>query len=410
MLLPVIWFAWGLTCAPCFAEVRLGVTSQVEYNDNLFLEPSEGTSDFLFRVFPWVDLTERGRRHQVNLAYRPSYTWYDRNTEYNQAGHNADLGLSVNVTRHVDLFFDNHIERSEEGTSDRQSLQGASRLPVTNLSSTLAALWATGRDESFRVSCTGESLDYDSQSPSEDSREARGEVTWRTQVGDHRFLTLEADYVKGWYDVSSSYRQGSGTLGAEHGVTAKKRLFGRVAVSTYTSDGRTDYVTVNPYVGVAGEFPRGRYDLGAGVLIREEEDADTTCRLSVVGTAEIEKQWRRGDLSASLETGHEENYIDFDTPGFTTFVTGLVTGGYLPAKGWRVDGSCEVRGDDYLENRAGREDRQDVTVRLTGGAEYQLMKQATVRLDCHHRLRRSNLAEHEYDENSIVLTLNMYTR
>ena len=410
LLAAVLWTAGAWLGPVAWAEIQVGVTSQVEYNDNLFLEPSGGSSDVLFRLLPWMDVAHGGHRHSATLSYRPSYTWYRKNPELDQAGHEADLEVAADLSRRVDLLFNTRLERSEEGTSDQQPVEGTSRLPVTNLSSSLSVHRNTGRDEFFDVTCTGRSLDYDSRSVSEDSREVEGEFALRTMAGDHRAAILEGRYAKGWYDTSASYRQGWASLEVEQTVSAIKRLFGKVDVSTYTSDGRTDYLTVNPYAGLAGEWPHGRYDLGAGVLIRDEEGGDTTCEFSLVGTAEIEKTWPRGSLTASLETGHDEDYIDFDTPGFTTYATGLVTGSYLPVRGWSLDGQCEVRGDDYQENRPAKEDRRDVTVTLTGGIQRQIRKWGVARLEGSHRVRRSTLNDQEYDENSITLTFNVYTR
>lgn len=127
-----------------FAEVRMGVKSQVEYNDNILLEEAGKISDMMYRVSPRIDIKGQRPRLQATFSYHPSYTWYEKNPEYDSAGHLVGLDVAGDVSRNVDISFDNRFERTEEGTSERQDLQGSTRLPYTNLSSTLSGAWAMG--------------------------------------------------------------------------------------------------------------------------------------------------------------------------------------------------------------------------------------------------------------------------
>ncbi|WP_300667735.1 outer membrane beta-barrel protein [Desulfoluna sp.] len=388
----------------------MGVRSSAEYNDNIHLEESHETTDILYKVSPWVDIQSQWPRFRSALSYHPSYTWYETHREYDSAGHRFEVDLAGDVAKNAGLSFNTLFERTEEGTSDDQDLQGSTRLPYTNLSSTFSGTWVPGRDELCGFSLTGESLDYDSQSESEDSREVRGRINARKRLQGHFSGTLEAGYLEGRYDDSTSYQLGSGTLGSEYALTPKKRVFGRMAFSKYTGDSRANYSTFNPFIGMAQEFQNGQYDLGAGVLIRDQEGADITCQFSVVGNADVTKSWRRGALTASFSTGHEEEYIDFDNPGFDTYVSGKVSGWYSLSRKWKGNGGCELRDDDYQETNSGQSDRNDVTFKIMGGIERQLKRHATLRLDYSYHTRRSNMDEYEYDENSIVLTLNFFTK
>ena len=398
------------SCSVVVAEVRMGVTSQVEYNDNILLEETGEMSDVMYRVSPWIDIKGQRPRLQSLLSYHPSYTWYETNREYDLAGHRVEMDVAGNVSRNFDLSFDNRYELSEEGASERQDLQGTTRLPYSNISSILSGTWVLGKDEIAGFSFAGEMLDYDKASTSQDSSEAEGRINLRKKVKEHVFGTLESGYAEGWYDDSTSYQLANGTLGSEYALNPKKRVFGRLGFSHLTGDARVNYSSLNPFVGVAREFPSGHYDIGAGVLIRDQEGFDTTYHFSVVGNAEIKKSWRRGEMTAAMATGHDEEYIDSANPGFDTFVSGTVSGWYAMAKNWKINGACELRDDSYLDNRPGEDDRNDVTLRLTSGVEYQLLKRATLRLDYKFNARRSNMDEYEYDENSIILTLNCFTK
>lgn len=406
----VILCVSGGFCPSAFADVRLGVKSEVEYNDNLFLDESDKISDVMYRVAPWIDMMKTWSRAKTELKYHPRYTWYDKNPTYDFAGHNVQLNMYGKPRRDVDFSFENLFNRSEESALDRQALQGATRLPYSNYRSTLLGSWTAGRDELLGFSLTGERLDYDSDSTSQDSSEAGARINARKRVGDHGFLTIDAGYAEGWYDDSTSYQLINGTLGSEYAFNSKKRLFVRLRGSEYTGDARTNYSTWNPLIGIVRMFPSGQYDIGAGVLVRSEEGEETTYEPSIVGNADVTKIWRRGEVTFSASAGHEEQYVDFDNPGFDTFVSGMVSGWYGIAKDWKGAGRCELRDDAYMETRPGERDRNDVSFRLKVGIERQLIRRASMNLDYSYNSRWSNIDEYDYEENSIILSLNIYTR
>ncbi|BCS97103.1 hypothetical protein DSLASN_27350 [Desulfoluna limicola] len=397
-------------CPDALGEVRLGVKSEVEYNDNLFLEESGETSDVMYRVSPWIEMAKTWSRAKTELTYRPRYTWYDKNPTYDSAGHRVELSMYGKPRRDVDLTFENLFNRSEESALDRQALQGATRLPYSTYASSLLGTWTTGRQDSYGFALRGERLDYDKDSTSQDSSEAGGGINARKRVGQQVFLTIDAGYTEGWYDDSTSYQLSRGTLGSEYALTPKKRLFLRLGGSRYTGDARRNYSTLSPLVGLVREFPHGHYDIGAGVIVRSEEGEETTYEPSVVGNAHTTKGWRRGEMTLTVSAGHEEEYIDFDNPGFDTFVSGMVSGWYGIAKDWKGTGRCQLRDDAYLETRPGERDRNDVTFRLKVGIERQLMRRASLSLDYSYNSRWSNIDEYGYEENSVILSLNIYTR
>ncbi len=396
--------------SPAFAKVQMGVQSRVESSDNIHRDAVDKVSDIIYTLSPWMEMKRRRPRLQMRLGYHPSYTWYEKNREYNLAGHRVDMGARGEVARDFVLSLDGSFDRSEETASGQATIHDPTRRPYSTYTSTISGLWTTGKDENLGGSLFGTDIDYDPKSASQDSHEIGGDVTSRTEVAEHIFGTIDAGYLNGEYDDATGYRQIRGTLGVEYLLNPRRRVFGRFGFSQYTGDSRTHYATWNPTVGMAESFQNGNYDIGAGVLIRDEEGTDTSYRFSVVGNADLKKRGRRGEMGASLSTGYEESYIDSDSPGFDTFVSAGVSGSYGISKRFTLKGSCNLRDDAYKDNRPGESDRNDLTWTLTTGMDHPLTKWATLRLDYTYCTRRSNVDEQEYDENSIALTLNCFTR
>lgn len=401
-----LWLCW---CNLAHAQVRLGLETQVEYNDNIFLEEADETRDWIYRVAPWIALARQWPRFLAELRYQPRYTWYDRNPEYDLEGHNVALDFSGSPTRTFSMGLNSSFVRAEERSLDRFNPEETSRRPYSSYASTLSGTWATGIDESFGFSLFGETLDFDKESSSIDSTEVGGELSGRQRVGDLSFVTLNGRYVEGDYDDSTSYRLTRGLLGAEYAYRSKKRLFARLGGSQITGDARENYTTLNPLLGVAGELKNVQYDVGAGVLIYDQEGDDTTYAPSLVANVTATRGWRRGEVTASFASGYDEEYLDSGNPGFDTYASGMLSARYAMTQDWTCDGSGELRGDYYQDNRPGESDRNEATLRLAGGLEHRLMRRATLRLDYMYNARRSEINRYEYDENSIVLTLNIFS-
>ena len=399
----------GVATDPVRADVRLGLETQVEYNDNLFLDEGDETDDIIYRVAPWIEATKQWQRLLTELRYQPRFTWYDENTDLDFTGHNADLVLSGNVSRNVNLALDTRFVRSEEENRDRFNSQRSSRLPYTNFFSSLTGTWLTGRDESLGFVVSGEDLDYDEESLSQDGREYEGRINGRHRIQDLDFATFDVGYATGEYDDDTTYDVFNGVVGAERGIDRQRRLFARLGFSTTSGDARANYNTLNPLVGIAGEKKNLQYDVGAGFLVYDQDDADTEIYPSLVANVVATHGWRRGEVVLTFTSGYEEEFLESENPGFNTYALARATGLYSLTQDWRCSALGELRGDAYEDNRPNQDDRKDLSLIVGGGIEYQLMRRAVVRLDYTFRARESEDNTFEYKENRVLMTLNLFT-
>jgi len=411
-VLPVLLFlaaALGWGPGPARADVRLGLQTQVEYNDNIFLDETDETEDVIYRVAPWIEATKQWQRLLADFRYQPRFTWYEKNPNLDLTGHNVDLDFSGDLSRNVSLELTNRFVHSEEENRDRFNSQQSSRLPYTSFASTLIGTWLTGRDESLGFLIGGETLDYDEESLSQDGTEYEGRINGRQRVGDLDFATFDLGYAEGEYDDSTTYDLINGVVGGEYGLHRRKRLFARLGFSKTSGDARSNYTTLNPLVGIVGEMKNLRYDIGAGFLVYDQEDADTEYYPSLVANVVAARSWRRGELELTLTSGYEEEFLESESPGFDTYALANITGLYNLAPDWSCNGGCEVRGDSYEDTRPGEVDRKDLSLSVGGGLEYRMMRRATVRLDYTFRVRESEIDTFEYKENSVLMTLNLFT-
>ena len=391
-------------------DVKTGVQTQVECNDNIFLDPSEETSDVIYRISPWLDFKRVSQRFQSSIGYHPSFILYHSNSENNFVGHRFDLGAGGQLTRNFDLFFSGYFDRREEGEGDDDTLSNATRLPYTTTAGDLTGSFDVGVGESLGFLMRSQVNEYDSESPSQDGGDAEGRVNARKKLIGRTFGTLDSGYLEGWYDDDTRYQLVDGTAGFEYTLSPKKNVFGRLVFSDYSGDSRTHYLTLNPYIGMAQQLRSGHYDLGIGMLLRDEEGVDTVYNFSLVGNADFRKSWRRGEVSVAFSTGHDEEYIDSDNPGFDTFLSGILSGWYGISKRWKGSGSLELREDSYLDNRPGESDRNDVTFGFSAGVERPISDWGTLHVEYAHNKRWSNMDENDYRENSIVMTVNCFTK
>jgi len=412
-VVPVLLFLAALKglmeAGPARAEVRLGLETQVEYNDNIFLDETDETEDVIYRVAPWIEATRQWQRLLTELRYQPRFIWYEKNPDLDLTGHDAALVLSGNVSRNASLVLDNRFTRGEEENRDRFNAQQSSRLPYTSFASTLTGIWLTGRDENLGFLLGGETLDYDEESLSQDGTEYEGRINGRHRIQDLNFATFDLGYATGEYDDDTTYDLVNGVVGAEHGLDRKRRLFARLGFSTTSGDARANYNTINPLVGIAGEMKNFQYDIGAGFLVYDQDDADTEYYPSLVANVVATRGWRRGEVVLTLTSGYEEEFLESENPGFNTYALSRLTGLYSLTQDWRCNASGELRGDAYEDNRPGQEDRRDISLNIGGGIEYQLMRRAIVRLDYTFRARESEIDTFEYKENRVLMTLNFFT-
>ena len=85
-----------------------------EYNDNIFLDPSDRESDFITYVSPGIDITARTINSQLKLGYSPSFSFYSSNSELNETAHRFSANGNFTLSERLSLtLMDTFVKSSE---------------------------------------------------------------------------------------------------------------------------------------------------------------------------------------------------------------------------------------------------------------------------------------------------------
>ena len=114
--------------------LRGGLTFSSTYDDNVLANTGRTTPDVSYSIWPWISLNQSRPRLKWSFSYSPGFTFYQKNTNLNEADHafetKLEYRLSPNVTLHLrDAFskssnFFNQFEQNPGGGTSSVGLQG----------------------------------------------------------------------------------------------------------------------------------------------------------------------------------------------------------------------------------------------------------------------------------------------
>ena len=86
---------------PRTSYLRGGVTFGTAYDDNVVSAAQKSVADVSYSIWPKILLDMTRSRLQLDLAYSPGFTMYQKTTERNQADHNLSLEVEYRLSPHV---------------------------------------------------------------------------------------------------------------------------------------------------------------------------------------------------------------------------------------------------------------------------------------------------------------------
>jgi len=114
--------------------LRGGLTFSSTYDDNVLANTGRPTPDVSYSIWPWISLNQSRPRLKWSFSYSPGFTFYQKNTNLNEADHafetKLEYRLSPNVTLRLrDAFskssnFFNQFEQNPGGGISSVGLQG----------------------------------------------------------------------------------------------------------------------------------------------------------------------------------------------------------------------------------------------------------------------------------------------
>jgi hypothetical protein len=92
--------------------VKGGMTFGTAYDDNILPSSTLGISDVSYSVWPTISLNQSRSRLRWDLSYSPGFTFYQRNSSYNEADHNLTFAVEYRLSPHVTLTVDDSFQKT----------------------------------------------------------------------------------------------------------------------------------------------------------------------------------------------------------------------------------------------------------------------------------------------------------
>ncbi|MFW5906183.1 MAG: outer membrane beta-barrel protein, partial [Desulfobia sp.] len=400
-----------------------------------------------------INLQARGKTGEMSLYYRPSYSLYQENDEYDSLRHNAGLNFRKNLSRHLHFTLSDSFTRSEQpydpardvrppdredavleeadytlrqGREPRSTNTARTRLEYEFGPRDLA--WADYSLRHFRSDNPGD-VDSVRSSP------GLGLEYWFAR----RYgLETRVRYINGSFDETEDadifnetedFDRWSGSLKLMRNFS--RFMDGYIMYShSYKnySENRTDYSVYEPSAGISYRFSQdGSFSLGLGYNIRDEDNGEKDER--IVLNADINQTWdfKRGSLRLRAGSGYNETHFGAENLGFTIYYQAGAYYSYPLKKRLYWDIAADYRRNDYKDAEP---ERKDHIISFGTGLNYQLSKRVRLSLNYDYRLRESareievgtsgiiydfrqrdsSLDRNEYRENQVMLSLSWYPR
>ena len=393
-------------------EVRV----QQEYTDNLFLDRDDRKSDWITVVGVGAELEARGRTGGMTLGYRPSYSMYYDNDEFDTLRHNADLELWKDLRKDLRWSLSNSFERreytqdlsryieiEEEVLIDPEEILRRGLEPRSvNYARTRLDYQFGPRDRAYAQ--YGLRHEWNDNPGEEDSvihMPRAGMTYWFSRLYG---LEVAAGYTHGRYDESENVNNWDGRTRLMRNFT--RHLDGylqyRHSHVRYSGD-RSGYTLYEPSTGISYRFARdGRLDVGLGYYYRDEEDNGSDD--GVVFNTDIYKTWdqRRSSLTLRGGSGATQTFLGTDAQGFTIYYRGGAVYSYALRRDLDWDISADYRRSIYKDRAP---ERRDSFYRAGTGLSYMWTRSVSVGVNYDHRRVDSNIRAQEYYENRGTLSI-----
>lgn len=397
---------------------------QEQYTDNLFATDNNREEDWITLISAGLALQAQARTWELNLNYRPSYSFYQEYSEYDSLRHNAGLDFSKDFSKHLHFTLGDSFSRSEQPYDPARDVQPPDRedRPQQEADYTLRQgreprstnTARAGLDYQFgprdRVYANYSLRHFWSDNPTEEdsvrSSPTLGLEYWFTS---HFGFKADAGYTHGSFDDSEDFNSYDGSLKLIRNFS--RFLDGYIQYSHSRmnySDERADYDVYEPSAGFSYRFSKdGSFSLGLGYNIRDEDNNDRDEEL--VLNADINQTWdlKRGSFRLRASSGYTETYFGAENLGYTIYYQAGAYYQYGLSKHLNWNTSADYRYNDYKDQEP---ERQDQIVSLGTGLSQQLTRRVFLNLNYDYRLRDSDLDREDYYENQVSLSLSWQPR
>ena len=389
-----------------------------QYTDNVFLEHQDTVDDFITSV--GVDLTGQAlwRTAGLTIHYNPTYNAYWEYNDLNNWRHAAGIDIWKDFSRAtrfnisdtylqandlVDTLSPTELENIPADIPRQERTEYLTNTAQANLTHNF------GADDSFSISInydTFKELDPLESENTNDNNTLTPAFALLYNINQKWGFDFDTSYAISDYLDQSDRNQFDGNIRLRHLITRalSSYLDYRHTILTYDTDAATDYIIMNPSLGLHYTFPDDAYiDVGIGYYIQQYENNSENDEGVTIST-DISKQWtfHRASFGISAQSGYQIDDNADEDNGLNLYYQGRVAAGYQFTPNFSSSIYAAYRFDDYPNNP-----NDDFGETTTSGIAltWQALQTVNFRLSYDYRTYNTNTWLDEYIENRVQLTI-----
>lgn len=405
-----------------FAQYHYELTPSISvsevYDDNIYLEFTDATSDYITGVTPGLSLNILSPKMQFELEYAPTFVWYAKEDGNNTVRHAGTLTFGRDLTQHLRfdltdtyLFTEEPISETvvgAEGVSVRVNPRERYPYQINRGSASLSYLF--GAENNLTAGYRNAFLDNKDENLDDfripDDRMLQTpfatlaywfnikngiELNYELEKADFRRkddFEPRDDYTGNWAEIRYLYRFTPHTTGSV-----------RYDYTTREFDGVTeDYALHEGSMGLEHAFsPDLSVTLAGGYIVQKNEYSKDKSAPSYEGS--LTKTFARGSFTVGAESGVDELVLDEPGQGITRF--------------WRANAAIEYQLLEPLRGYAGlfyrrnegEEERKWQTWTGNCGLVWEFLRWYSLSLDYTYTDRDYEVDELGYTVNQVMLRL-----
>ncbi|MBW1716805.1 MAG: outer membrane beta-barrel protein [Deltaproteobacteria bacterium] len=393
-----------------FAQSHFDFTPSIAvsetYDDNIYLDPDHETSDYITTVTPRISLALVKQYTRVELAYAPSFVWYQDEDDNNTTRHTATLTFGQQLGSHLRFDLTDTFYRSEEPIEETEGIVGVrhTRRSYKRNSGEASLSYQFGPDNHFSLGYRQSYLENDDPDV-DDGREQSPFADVIFWINEANGIELGYEYTKAdfWRERGEA---GDDYTGNSASITYLHRFGPHITISlgyTYTDrdfDGDTeDYKIHEGNFGYEQSFsPNLSLSLGIGYFVQDNDVSDNEKGYSY----DLSVTRRIGEYTSMVvggAGGWNEAYLEAERRGFSKYWSGnaRIERQILEPLSLYFGGSYRKDKDD-----TGRTWR---TTRGNVGLRYSFLRWFSAGLEYAYAKRDDDVNADDYTNNRVMFTV-----
>jgi hypothetical protein len=384
-------------------EITPSITSETEYNDNIYYNPVDEEADIIYRIEPGLAILVPvpSPRWDLELAYSAAFEIYQENSDLNDVAHNASGKVRIQPLQNIIFACEDSFYRGKDfGEIDVLGLRRR-REPLFMNNVTPSLEYTFGPNRVLSLNYVNTIIDYDRPTVA-DSRENIVNPVLTYGMG-RSIVKLDYKFTYGEYAPNLGILDGHAVaLGYEYllnpvtSILVNGRYFAR-----YFTGPTEDYNLYAVLVGLRRDLTAALSIEAQGGYLRyqpEELEADN----SFIGILTVTWILERMNFNFTADMGYDEIFVGIENLGYASAWGVSGSFAYTLHKFWSVDLTGTYRHRDYApEPRVDHYWAAGCALRF----EPLVWFSAMVRYE-HAGLNTTGVTD-DYDVNRVMLTLRL---